>query len=158
MKALRDAKGVWAVNVPADWTPQQNPTYVMVLSPDGRVNVTLYAGPAERRSLQDFFKGMIPELKKQCTRWTLIGQRPLTVAGREGLNARVESLIQGVEIHTDYVLVQNGQHLLVLTCNCPKADFPQSQLKFGHILASLRFCADAAQPEAGGNPLNPPLR
>ncbi|HUT32921.1 MAG TPA: hypothetical protein VNE39_05540 [Planctomycetota bacterium] len=157
MRALRDAKGVWAVNVPADWTAVDNQTYVMASSPDKRVNVTLYAGPAEQRSLQEFFQSMIPELKKQCTRWTLIGQRPLPVAGRQGLNARVESVIQGVEIHTDYALVQNERNLLVVTCNCPKAEFAANQLKFGHILDSLRFCAGAAEPDER-NLLNPPLR
>jgi len=159
MKPLRDPRGVWAVNVPADWTAQDHKAYVMASSPDKRVNVTLLGGPAERRSLQDIFQDMIPEMKKHCTSWTLVGTRPLPVAGRQGLNARIESVTQGVELHTDCVLVQNERNLLVVMCICPKTDFAANQLKFGHILDSLRFAADAAPQEPDErNLLNPPLR
>ncbi|MBM4038644.1 MAG: hypothetical protein FJ290_09030 [Planctomycetes bacterium] len=102
---------------------------------------------------------MIPEMKKHCTSWTLVGTRPLPVAGRQGLNARIESVTQGVELHTDCVLVQNERNLLVVMCICPKTDFAANQLKFGHILDSLRFAADAAPQEPDErNLLNPPLR
>ncbi len=159
MRPLRDARGVWTANVPADWASVDNQAYVTASSPDNRASVGICAAPAQSRTLLEFFQQMVPELKKQCTSWTLIGTRPLTLAGRQGLNARVETVIQGIEIHTDYALVQNQRNLLVVTCNCPKADFAANQLKFGHILDSLRFRADAAPREPDErNLLNPPLR
>lgn len=158
MKAVRDPRGAWTTRVPADWRVADNGQFTMAASPDQRANVTIWAGRPEAATLEQWFQAMLPALKRNVTRWRLIGQARLTLAGLQGLHVRAETLTRGVPMHVDYAMAQTRSKAILVTCNCPKADFPRNQLKFGYVLHHLRFPLDAAvrPPQPAPRPATSP--
>lgn len=155
-KQVADPDGVWRIAVPADWQAQRSGQMTMASSQNGRANVVVFAAPLEQVTLEQWLKATAVYLEQQIPGWKLIGTRPLPVAGRQGLNARAESFSNNVAMHADYVMVQGKTHQVMLSCNCPKADFAANQLTFGLIIASLELPEGAAAPAPAPRPAPTP--
>jgi WD40 repeat protein len=146
-RQVQDPNGVFSFQVPPDWQLRPRGGMIMAQSPDQRTNAVAVSEARGATSLAQWAQAMVQSWRQQIPGWKMVGQQPITVAGRQGLLIRASSQTQGVEMHVDYILVHTDQHQVMMALNCPKAEFPRHQLTFGNIVASLRFdAAPAPQP------------
>jgi hypothetical protein len=141
-KPVTDAGGIWRASVPDAWKVQPNGAMTLCSSPDGRVNVVIFAEARRPIALDQWAETVVTDLQKQIPNFKVSGKQSLPVAGQEGLLTRAQSETQGIQMHMDCVLVQGAKHQIMVSCNCPENDFKANQLTFGKILASLQIAGE----------------
>jgi len=147
-RQVQDPNGVFSFQAPPDWQVQRQGSVIMVHSPDQRANAVAVSEARGSSALGQWAQAMVQTWQQQIPGWQMVGQQPITIAGRQAILIRASSRTQGVDMHADYILVHTDQHQVMMALNCPKADFPRLQLTFGHIVASLELGAAPAPPPA----------
>lgn len=140
---VTDRNGAWRLARPLEWFVREMDQATMVSSPDGRANVVLHAEAARPGTVDEWFETLLPALREHLPGLNVLERRSSSVCGYPALFVRSENVNQGVLMHAGFLLVKGPLHQVLITCSCPKTDFPFAEPHFDRILKSLEILPQA---------------
>jgi WD40 repeat protein len=150
---VQDPRGVFSFKVPGDWQVEHKAQYTMAHSPSRRANVVVSGEAKTPGTLAQWAQALIMAWKQRMPGWKKLWQKPFTITGLPAIHIRATNQSHGVAMHADYLLVRTHHHQIMMSHNCPQADFPRLKLDFAIAVGTLKF---GSEIKPGPAPAPPP--